>query len=176
MNKIDAKIAKYAVSGEQDKKIESYEILMRNAGFKILNNSYDIIYYQDNVPIVISGLPSLLNGEQDYEAAFHYKNEIDSQNAYQIVVVNEQDTYDKIKDYTPSLVLSGHSLNGQIRLPFVGQIISKKGSKKYYDSYYHNSDTSLYISGGIGTTDYSFRFLNKPSFNLYRMYNEEASQ
>lgn len=172
MNKINPTIAKYAIAGDQDYNIESYDILMKNAGFKFLDNSYDILYYKDTVPILIIGLPSLLNGEQDYENAFSYLNELDGQNIYKIVAVNEPDTYSMIKVYNPDLVLSGHSLNGQIRIPFVGQIISKKGSKKYYNSFYQIDNTKLYISGGIGTTDYSFRFLNKPSINLYRMYNE----
>ena len=72
-----------------------------------------------------------------------------------------------------NLVLAGHSLNGQIRLPFIGCIGSKpKGAKKYYNPYYKVKESDLYISSGIGTNSSNFRLNNKPSFNLYRIVNK----
>ena len=41
--------------------------------------------------------------------------------------------------------------------------------KKYYDEYYELDNTKLYISSGIGTNTFKFRFNSKPSFNLYRL-------
>ena len=35
LSQIDATLGKYAVSGDQDYKLDNYEILMKNAGFKI---------------------------------------------------------------------------------------------------------------------------------------------
>ncbi len=173
LSQIDATLGKYAVSGDQDYKLDNYEILMKNAGFNYLNNTYDVLYYKDNIPIIIIGLPSLLKGTQDYETAFSGLQNFSNTPVYKIVLVNEPDSYLQFKDYNPDLVLSGHSLNGQVRIPFVGQIIAKNGSKTYYDEYYNIDLTKFFISGGIGTTDYSFRFFNKPSINLYRMYSKE---
>ena len=173
LSQIDATLGKYAVSGDQDYKLDNYEILMKNAGFNYLNNTYDVLYYKDNIPIIIIGLPSLLKGTQDYETAFSGLQNFSNTPVYKIVLVNEPDSYLQFKDYNPDLVLSGHSLNGQVRIPFVGQIIAKNGSKTYYDEYYNIDSTKFFISGGIGTTDYSFRFFNKPSINLYRMYSKE---
>jgi len=45
------------------------------------------------------------------------------------------------------------------------------GAKTYIESYYEVNNQKLYISNGIGTQDISFRFLNKPSITLYRLYN-----
>ena len=69
-------------------------------------------------------------------------------------------------------MLAGHSLNGQIKLPFIGGIIKDKYGKKYYNEYYKLNNTDLYVSGGIGANKYKFRFNNKPSFNLYRLRNK----
>ena len=40
--------------------------------------------------------------------------------------------------------------------------------KKYYDPYYKIDNTDLYISGGIGVSNFNFRLFNRPSYNLYR--------
>ena len=42
----------------------------------------------------------------------------------------------------------------------------------YYDEYYKLDSTKLYVSGGIGTNNFKFRFNNKPSINLYRLKNK----
>ncbi len=49
---------------------------------------------------------------------------------------------------------------------------NKKGSLKYNNAYYKIGNTDMYISGGIGTSNYSFRWFNKPSINLYRLYKK----
>ena len=57
----------------------------------------------------------------------------------------------------------------EVNLPIYGPIIKFEHAKKYYKPYYKIDNTDLYISSGIGTTDFNFRFLNKPSFNFYRL-------
>ena len=88
------------------------------------------------------------------------------------MIAHEPDIYDNIKDKNIDLMLSGHSHNGQVRLPLIGSIIKINGAKKYYDPHYIFDNTELFISGGLGTSKYKFRFLNKPSFNFYRLYND----
>ena len=168
--KIDARLAKYAVMGDYDAKIKDYEIIMKNAGFVILKNSGELLYDKGSTPLFICGVDSLLKGSIDTDSAFNVLMENPESDFYKIVLAHEPDSYDKFKDYNPDLVLSGHSLNGQVRLPYVGAIAMRKGSQKYYNSYYKLKNTDFYISGGIGTTNYNFRWFNKPSINLYRLY------
>lgn len=167
--KIDARLNKFAITGDYDVKIKDYEIIMKNAGFTFLNNSYDYIYDKGNTPIIIVGLPSNLKSTQDYETSFSYPEN----DYYKIVLTHEADSYENFKNYNIDLLLAGHSLNGQIRIPYVGSLLMKKGSKKYYDNYYKVKNTDMFVSSGIGTTNYSFRFFNKPSINLYRLYSEK---
>lgn len=169
---IDARIAKFAIIGDEDTKIKDYEIIMKNAGFTVLNNNYELIYYNSNIPIVIAGYPSLLKGTLDNDSTLAYLNEHKDEDLFKIVLIHEPDSFKTFQNYNIDLVLAGHSLNGQIRLPFIGTIRTLKGSKKYYDSYYQIKNTSLYISGGIGTKDYNYRWFNKPSINLYRLYKK----
>ena len=77
----------------------------------------------------------------------------------------------KIKDKNIDLFLAGHSLNGQVRLPFIGSIYTPTGAKKYYDSKYKIDNTEIYISNGLGTSKIPYRLNNRPSINLYRFYN-----
>ena len=67
------------------------------------------------------------------------------------------------------LVLGGHSLNGSVVIPYYGPLFVDKNSGKYYQEEYTKGITKIYISSGLGTNKYNYRFNNKPSFNLYRL-------
>ena len=78
-----------------------------------------------------------------------------------------------IESFNPNLILAGHSHNGQVRLPFIGPLMKRIGSKKYIDSYYEINDTKLLISGGIGNTKYNMRLFNHPSINFIRLRTKQ---
>ena len=88
-----------------------------------------------------------------------------------MVLVSDGNTikYLDESDYEVDLILGGHSLNGSVVLPFIGGIFKEKSVYKYYEPEYEKGITKIYISSGLGTKKYGFRFLNKPSFNLYRL-------
>ena len=90
---------------------------------------------------------------------------------YKIVMINESDAIDEIleKDNTVNLILTGNSLGGTVKLPFVGPLFKEDGSKKYSDSYYKVNNTEIYVSNGLGTNSTKMRLFNNPSFNLYRL-------
>lgn len=90
---------------------------------------------------------------------------------YSIVLVHEPDYTDNILQYNNNinLILSGHSHNGQVRIPIIGTIYTPNGAKKYYDEHYNIGNTNLYISGGIGNSKLDVRLFNHPSINLYRI-------
>ena len=97
---------------------------------------------------------------------FNSNNDIE----YKVMLVHEPDISDEIIDnYDVSLILGGHSHNGQIRLPVIGAIYTPEHSKKYYDEYYMIGGTDLYISSGIGVSTINYRLFNKPSINFYRI-------
>ena len=51
----------------------------------------------------------------------------------------------------------------------IGAIILPDGAKKYYDSHYKIENSDLYISNGLGVSNYNFRLFNTPSYNIYRL-------
>ena len=169
LNKIDHNIAKYAIKGDNDLNNKNWENIINDSNFINLNNTYELVYYNSLEPILITGISS----NNDIKKTIKNINEeIKEKYNYSILVLHEPDYIEKINYSNYNLILAGHSLNGQIKLPFIGGIIKPKGAKKYYDEYYKLDNTDLYITGGIGTSKFKFRLNNKPSFNLFRLRNK----
>lgn len=176
LSKMDASIGKYAIKGNHDYKFKKWSLLIENSGFIDLDDTFQIIYKNQTNPIMISGISTNLYGTKNIkdkiEPIMTYLNSFTEENKekpiYSILLLHEPDYIDKIDSSKFNLVLSGHSHNGQVRVPFLGAIYTPIGAKKYYDEYYKVNNTDLYISSGLGTTALGVRLFNKPSFNFYR--------
>ena len=147
---IKVSIDSYAIKGDKDYNEELWNEIITQSGFINLNNQEKYIYQKTNSPIIIS------NTDTKHE------------NTYTIYVLHEPDKVDELKNKF-DLILAGHSLNGQINIPIIKNLLLQEGSKKYYKNHYTINDTDLYISSGIGTTNFKYRLFNKPSINLYRL-------
>ena len=168
--KINAKYGKYAVLGNHDYK-EKEEVIKvyDDSDFKYLENEYDVIYNKDNEKIFIGGIGNVSYNLDNLDSLMSDLTTLGDVN-YKLIIVHEPDISDSIIDnYDVSLILAGHSHNGQVRLPYIGAIYTPEGSKKYYDEYYDLDGTSLYISSGIGVSIINYRLFNKPSINFYRI-------
>lgn len=169
LSNINATIGKYAIYGDYDYYLDSYEEILEKSNFTLLDNSYDEIYYKTNESIYLVGIPSSIKSNIKMEEAF---KEYDENNRkWTIVLIHDGNTIKLLDEgnYEVDLILGGHSLNGSIVLPYYGGLFIDKYSYKYYDEYYKKGITDIYISSGIGTNDYKFRFNNKPSINFYRL-------
>ncbi len=152
LSKIDSNLGKYCISGNED--LEEYISIMKKSNFVYLNNNYEYVYNSEK-PILISDMDS---------------NNLESINSvYNILLVHEPDKILEMDYSKYNLILGGHSLNGQIILPFIGPLFKFDGAKTYYDEYYDLGNTKLYITSGIGTYKTSLRINNKPSISLYRL-------
>lgn len=164
LKSLECKLYKYAIIGDHDNKnIGVYDEIMTNANFNILNNESTYLFYKDINPIKIIGLTDT-NKINDL-----MKNEKGINPIYTILLTHSPDNIDNIKDNNLDLVLAGHSLGGQIKIPLVGSIIKKNGAQKYIDDYYEVNNIKLYISSGLGTDKYKMRAFNKPSINTYKL-------
>lgn len=166
LNKLDPKIDIYSIRGDNDIN-KTYNSIITQTKIIEINNLNKLIYYKGDTPIMLIGLDDSINGNQSFDMAFNYEEN----NYYKILITHEPDTYEKIKDKNIDLFLAGHSLNGQVRLPFIGSIYTPTGAKKYYDAKYKIDNTEIYISNGLGTSKIPYRLNNRPSINLYRFYN-----
>lgn len=181
LSNMTAKYGKYAVIGNNDykKKLSVFEDIYSQSDFKLLNNSYDIIYNENNDKIFVGGLNTISYGQEDLVPLENFLNSEENKNiSYKIILVHEPDYADKIIKEIPStnLILAGHSHNGQINIPFLKNFFLPSYSKKYYNNHYEINNTHLYISSGIGVSRYNFRLFNKPSINFYRLSRKDNSQ
>lgn len=169
LNNIDASIGKYAIYGDADYKIKTYESIMNKANFKVLDNSYDTVYYKDNNPLYIVGFPSSIKEKIKLDKGFEFYS--DENRHYTIVMLHEGKGIKYLDEstYEVDLILGGHSLNGSIRLPLIGGLINSEDCYKYSNAHYEKGITDIYISGGLGTNEYKFRLNNKSSINFYRL-------
>lgn len=169
LSRLNATIGKYAVYGDYDYSYEDYESLMIESGFIVLNNSYDKIYYKTDEYIYLVGLPSIQKEEVKLTDAFSFYDDINRR--YTVVLAHDGKSIKELmeSEIEVDLVLLGHSLNGSVVIPFYGSLFVDDASYKYYQEYYKKGITNIYVSSGLGTNKYPYRFLNKPSFNLYRL-------
>lgn len=167
LTKINTTYGKYYVTGNHDLVNKSYDSIMTNSNFKSLDESFDVIYSKDNESMFIGGI-KVNNSLSDNIIENLNSNEYN----YKILALHYPDKVDDILNYNFNLIVSGHSHNGQVRLPVIGKIITPENAKKYYEPHYKINNTDLYISGGIGNSVLNFRLFNPPSFNLYRLVDK----
>jgi len=171
LNKMNASIGKYAVSGDNDYNNSKLTTILDESNFIYLDDNYDLIYKEQNNYLMIAGISSFEN-KADINDKLNSINTYTGTPIYKILILHEPDLLEDININDYNLILAGHYLGGTIRLPLIGPIIKKEGSLKYNKSYYRINETDLYISNGIGTDDMNYRLFNKPSFNFYRITNK----
>lgn len=166
LKNINAYYGKYYANGDEDLLYKTFDTIMSNSNFISLDDTYEVIYNEKNETIFLSGISpdkSLTNEIKENINLNTYN--------YKILLTHYPDGVTSVLKYNFDLIASGHSLNGQVRLPFIGSVYTKENSRKYYNSYYKIDNTNLYISSGIGNSTINIRLNNPPSFNLYRIVN-----
>ena len=168
--KLDASISKYAVKGDNDyNNITDFETIFKYSDFNILDNTNDMLYYKGNIPIKFVGTTSLLKSKIDYDSAF---KQDDKNEYFTILLSHEPNVINNIKGHKVNVMFTAHSMGGLINIPFIGGVFKFKGSDNYLKGEYDINNTKMYVNSGIGTYKYNFRWFNRPSINLYRMYNK----
>lgn len=172
--RINSKYGKFSILGNHDyDEMDKVIDVFNNSGFKYLENSYEIIYNERNEKIFIGGIGNVSYGLDDIDKTMEYFNSNDDID-YKVMLLHEPDISKKIvEDYNVSLILAGHSHNGQVRLPLIGALYTPPGAKEYYDEHYVVDGANLYISSGIGVSTVNYRFWNRPSINFYRINKDK---
>jgi len=150
---LSAPYGKYAIYGELDNK--DFDKVMKESNVTILNNETKDLFNKTNDGITIKGLN--INEIKDMD---------DSSN-YTICLIHN---YDYFKDFKTNcdVTFAGHTLNGEIRLPYTNGLFN---NNKYKKTYYKEGNNEIYISNGLGT-NHRLRLFNHPSINVYRIYKK----
>lgn len=165
LKQLECTLYKYAIIGDNDvANIDKYKEIINDSDFILLDDQSTYIFYEDVNPIKLTGVTDI----NKIKSSLYISDELDT--VYNIVLTHQPDNIEIIAEEDVDLVLAGHSLLGQIRLPFYGGVIKKDGARTYIDKHYTIADTELYVSSGLGTdNNILFRAFNKPSINLYRL-------
>lgn len=166
LKKLSSSSLKYAVLGEND--TEQASLILKDVGFTILDNSYDLIYQKDDA-ILLMGLNS--DKENLDTLLAYYSSEGKNDNIYSILMTHKPDSLDDVlaRYNNIDLAFAGHSHLGEVRLPLLGSLLTREGAKKYKDDYYEINNTKFYITSGVGVNVYDFRFCDRPAINLIRL-------
>lgn len=171
--KLNSSLGKYAILGEEDNNY--FTTIMNQSNFTILKNESELLYNEENYPILLTGVSTPIKNKEDLDIAYSYFNDPNHiSNIFNITILHQPDYVDKIiTNYQIDLFLAGHSHNGNIRIPFLNYAIKKEGAKKYDQDYYSLPNSKLYISSGLGTNNSnSIRLFCRPSINFYRLSNK----
>ena len=68
-----------------------------------------------------------------------------------------------------SLMLSGHTHGGQVRVPLVGPMVLPPLGRKYIEGWFRFGDLQLYVNRGLGTVGLPVRFNCPPEITLFTL-------
>ncbi|MDE6285246.1 MAG: metallophosphoesterase, partial [Bacilli bacterium] len=168
LKSLNCSLYKYAVIGDNDQaNISLYKEIMSDSDFEILDNESTYLFYKDINPIEIVGITDNYNLNQIINS------EEGITPSYRILLTHKPDTIVNYNHEDIDLFLAGHSLGGQVRLPFIGGIMKKEGAMTFIDKHYNQNGIEAFISNGLGTEGYGFRTFNTPSITKYRLNKEK---
>lgn len=166
LSKLNAPLGKFYVLGENDTISEDRKALVStilfNAGFENLTNKNVKIHNGKSEGINLIGLDNTLTGNIDIQSAFtNISNE-----SFNLLFTHTPDSITYLSNDFVDYAIAGHSLGGQIKLPFIGTLNSKEGALTYVNGTYQKGNTKIVISNGIGTTDSDMRLFCPAQFNI----------
>ena len=153
LSTLEAKDVKLAIKGDND--TDDFADIITNSGFTYLNDEEYPIYSAASETISILGL----NNSTSLKAT-----------NYQIALLHEPDKIDNLINNDYNLVLAGHTHGGEIKLPFIGGLITYPNGIKYRKNTYEFAKTKMYITDGLGTSGINLRLGTNPTINFYRLY------
>ena len=164
LRKIKAPFGKFAVYGNHDHGgygTEVYKKILEDSNFQLLRNESKKISLIDKQNIYIAGIDDAMLGSPNIPEAIKKIPE----NQFTILLSHAPDLADKASLFPIQLQLSGHSHGGQIKLPFVGALITPPYGTKYPEGRYelvNHHKLTLYVNRGLGTTRLPYRFYAVP--------------
>lgn len=151
LTKINAPIV--SVLGNHDGLFDKYTLknALEKSGIYVLLNSNIFIK-----GLYIAGVDDLKTGIPDIKKA------LNGTKTPKILLTHSPDIYYDVKEST-ELILAGHVHGGQVKLPFFGALIvpSKYGTK-FACGLFKETQNTMIVSSGLGTSLMSMRFNNIP--------------
>lgn len=162
LKNIHSRYGKFAVLGEKDQGDSTNNTnLLTEAGFEVLHNELRYIYYKGSII-------DLLGLENSGDCSGLISE--DNKDHYKIALVHQPDYFTQIKESSVQLQLSGHTLGGYYKIPFIGGLETKEMGKKYVSGKHTNNGTTLLISNGFHKeSNDQHRFMTYDEINIIKL-------
>jgi len=172
LNQLDCR-QRYAIFGNHDIWAGEQHVgdALQSNGITVLKNSY-LPFERGGGRMWLAGLDDPVCGQPDPDRAIppSIRN---IANEPILLMCHAPDYVDVLREHPAgqavSLVLSGHTHGGQIRLPFVGPLRLPPGGRKYVEGLFQLGTTQLYVNRGIGSVGVPFRFDCRPEITLFTL-------
>jgi hypothetical protein len=163
----------FASLGNHDHFIDPKEVsaALTANGIRVLRNA-SVPVERDGKRIWIAGVDDPVEGDPDPERAMPASIRNQPQEPI-ILMCHAPDYADDLLEHPAghavSLMLSGHTHGGQVRIPFVGPMELPDMGRKYVEGWFRFGDMRLYVNRGIGTVGVPFRFNCPPEITLFTL-------
>ncbi|PFP29800.1 metallophosphoesterase [Bacillus sp. AFS073361] len=172
---LHAPFGKYCIFGNHDHGgygSDIYRNIMENSDFNVLLNESAPVKMSDGSMICLLGIDDAMLGNPNLPLALRNV----PQNTFKLLLSHAPDLAQTAAQYPVHWQLSGHSHGGQIKIPFLGALVTPPFGQLYPEGLYSvgdDSPLSLYVNRGIGTTRLPFRFLSKPELTIFTLRHEK---
>lgn len=172
---LKASLGKFCIYGNHDHGgygSELYQSIMEQSEFVLLQNTSTPITLLDGSRIELIGIDDAMLGKPNFELALANVR----QDNFKLLLSHAPDLADQAVLHGIHYQISGHSHGGQIKIPFMGALVTPPFAEKYTEGLYQIEDQdqrlTLYVNRGIGTTRLPFRFLSQPELTVYTLATE----
>lgn len=160
----------YAVLGNHDVLVGAKKVIaaLTDSGITVLRNTF-LPLERAGGRIWLAGVDDPLVGRPNPDLAIPVS--IRNQPDEPVVLMCHAPDYVRRLQEQPagqavSLMLSGHTHGGQIRLPFLGPVFLPPMGRHYVKGIFRLGGLQLYVNRGIGTVDLPLRFNCPPEITL----------
>lgn len=164
---------RYAIFGNHDVWAGEQHVgeALTSNGITVLRNSY-LPLERGGARMWLAGIDDPVCGSPDPDRAIPAS--IRNQAGEPIILMcHAPDFVDELRDHPAgravSLVLSGHTHGGQIRLPLVGALHLPPGGRNYVEGMFQVGSMQLYVNRGIGSVGVPFRFDCRPEITIFTL-------
>lgn len=172
----------YVIYGDQDianDQLDEIKRVLKLTGVKVLSNKAEWISFGDSAEgFWLMGLCEQTVGlNQIDQALSKISFPANSKNDTKILVAHHPEYFKQYlanDEIRPNLILSGHTLGGQVILPMVGGLFAPgQGKNPTYDFGVFTSeqypDSRMIITSGIGNANFPIRVNNRPEIVLVEL-------
>lgn len=160
----------YFVSGNHESRISEYNYLeseLEKQGVVVLDNKAAEIEKSGEKLALIGIKDPSFGYEPEFRDIDRFLRNATGQlqeETFTVVLSHRPELFDIYVENGADLILSGHLHGGQVRLPFVGGLLSPDPSlfPEYDAGLFTENNTNMIVSRGIGNSAIPIRFNNRP--------------